>query len=70
MFLFIYFWPESPETSPLKDMMLHQDKSYGMLGISVPEYREFMKPRSQAWGTVHLPAKEFRRLAKPFEEWL
>ena len=38
MFLFIYFWPESPETSPLKDMMLHQGKWYGMLGISVPEY--------------------------------
>jgi hypothetical protein len=70
MFLFMYYWPDRPETSPLKDMMLFQGKWYGTLAISVSDYREFMKPRSEAWGTVHLPAKEFRRLAKPFEEWL
>jgi len=70
MFLFMYYWPDRPESSPLKDMVLHHEKWYGMLGISVSDYREFMKTRSEAWGTVHLPAKEFRRLAKPFEEWL
>ena len=70
MFLFMYYWPDRPETSPLKEMFLHHEKWYGTLGISVADYREFMKPRSEAWGTVHLPAKEFRRLAKPFEEWL
>jgi hypothetical protein len=70
MFLFMYHWPGTPETAPLKDMLMFQEKWYGMLAISVPDYREFMKPRSEAWGTVHLPMKEFRRLAKPFEEWL
>jgi hypothetical protein len=70
VFLFMYYWPDRPESSPLKDMMLFQEKWYGTLAISVSDYREFMKPRSEAWGTVHLPAKEFRRLAKPFEEWL
>src|SRR6185295_11471492 len=67
IFLFMYHWPERPETSPLKDMMLHHEKWYGMLALSVADYREFMKPRSEAWGTVHLPTKEFRRLAKPFD---
>jgi hypothetical protein len=70
MFLFVYLWPGSVETAPLKDMMLHQEKWYGMLGISVADYREHMRPRSEAWGTVHLPTKEFRRLARPFEDWL
>lgn len=70
MFLFMYHWPERPEASPIKDMMLHQEKWYGMMGISVGDYREFMMTRSEAWGTVHMPAKEFRRLARPFEEWL
>ena len=70
MFLFMYHWPDRPEASPLKDMMLHHEKWNGMLAISVAEYREFMKPRSEARGKVHLPAKEFRRLARPFEEWL
>ena len=70
VFLFMYHWPERAETSPLNEMMLHQEKWYGMLAISVEDYREFMKPRSEVWGTVHLPAKEFRRMAKPIEEWL
>jgi hypothetical protein len=70
IFLFMYHWPDRPEAAPLKDMFLHHEKWYGTFAISVADYREFMKPRSEAWGTVHLPAKEFRRLAKPFEEWL
>ncbi len=70
IFLFMFHWPARPETSPLKEMQLFHEKWYSTLAISVADYREFMKPRSQAWGTVHLPAKEFRRLAKPFEEWI
>ena|ERR1035437_4070089 len=70
IFLFMFHWPGTPETAPLKDLLMYQDKWYGMLGISVADYREFMRPRSEAWGTVHLPMKDFRRLAKPFEEWL
>lgn len=70
MFLFMYLWPDRPETSPMKEMFLHHHHWYGTLGITVADYRECMKPRSEAWGTVHLPVKDFRRLAKPFEEWL
>jgi len=70
MFLFMFHWPGTPETAPLKDLIFYQEKCYSMLAISVTDYREFMRQRSQAWGTVHLPTKEFRRLAKPFEEWL
>jgi hypothetical protein len=70
MFLFMYYWPGRPDAAPLKDMFLHNDKWYGTFGISIGDYREQMKPRSEAWGTVHLPTAEFRRLAKPFEEWL
>ncbi|MCL2649014.1 MAG: HYExAFE family protein [Phycisphaerales bacterium] len=70
MFLFMFHWPGAPETAPLKDLILHQERWYGMLAISVTDYREYMRPRSEAWGTVHLPIKEFKRLAKPFDEWL
>ena len=70
MFLFMFHWPKPPEQAPLKDLILHNEKWYGMMGISVADYREHMKARSEAWGTVHLPAKDFRRLAKPFDEWL
>ena len=70
IFLFMFHWPDRPETSPLKDMFLHREQWYGTLALSVADYREHMRPRSEAWGTVHLAAKDFRRLAKPFEEWL
>ena len=70
IFLFMYAWGGRPEESPLAEMFLHKDQWYGTLAVSVRDYREAMKVRSAAWGTVHLPTKEFRRLAKPFEEWL
>ena len=70
VFSFVYLWEGRPEASPIKEMFLHRELWYGMLALSVADYREFMKSRSEAWGTVHLPAKDFRRLAKPFEEWL
>jgi len=70
IFLFVYHWPGRAEACPLKDVALYNEKWYGTLAISVSDYREFMKPRSEAWGTVHLASKDFRRLAKPFEEWL
>jgi hypothetical protein len=70
VFLFMYYWPGRPEAAPLKDLFLFQEKWYAAMALTISDYREFMKPRSEAWGTVHLPTKEFRRLAKPFEEWL
>jgi hypothetical protein len=70
VFLFMYHWPDRPETAPFKDLFQFQEKWYSMMAISVGDYREQMKARSAAWGTVHLPTKEFKRLAKPFEEWL
>ena len=79
IFLFMYHVGEvsdiagtldRPLAAPLNDLFLHHQNWYGTLAISVADYREFMRPRSEAWGTVHLPTKDFRRLAKPFEEWL
>jgi len=70
MFLFMYHWPANPETAPFQDLFSFQERWYSTLAISVADYREFMRNRSEAWGTVHMPTAEFRRLAKPFEEWL
>ena len=70
MFLFMYWWDGRPEAAPFKDLISHQNHWYALMGIGVSDYREHMRPRSEAWGTVHLPMADFRRLAKPFEEWL
>jgi hypothetical protein len=66
----MFLWPGNPENAPFPDLFCFQDRWYAMLGISVSDYREHMRTRSEKWGTVHLPTAEFRRLAKPFEQWL
>jgi hypothetical protein len=38
-----------------------------MLAISITDYREHMRARSESWGTVHLPTAAFRQIAKPLE---
>src|SRR4051812_10309849 len=68
MFLFIFHCPPPPNPPPLPNLSPPPPHGYGPPGISAPDSRQCMKPRSEAWGTVHLPAKDFRRLAKPFEE--
>lgn len=70
IFLFMYHWPADPESAPFKDLFQHQNRWYSMLAISIADYRTHMKTRSEAWGTVHLPMADFRKLAKPFDQWL
>lgn len=70
IFLFMYHWPGTPETAPFADLFCFQEKWYAAVAISLADYRATMKARSAAWGTVSLPVKEFKRLSKPFEQWL
>ena len=41
-----------------------------LMGVDLSEYRNAMRRRSLKWGTVALPAEEFRNLARPLESWL
>jgi hypothetical protein len=70
IFLFLYAWEGRVEEAPFKDLFAYEERWYSPLALSVADYREYMKPRSEKWGTVSLPAGDFRRLAKPFEDWL
>jgi len=70
IFLFMYHWPGEARAAPFADLFGYHEKWYATRAVPVMEYREHMTTRSEKWGTVHLPTAEFRRLAKPFEEWL
>jgi hypothetical protein len=70
LFLFMYRWTETPDKAPFDDLFEFQAQWYAPLAIRLTDYRTVMRERSAAWGTVALPTADFRRLAKPFEQWL
>ena len=57
-----------PDDTP--DLFTFRDRVYLMRAIEVTDYAEHMERRSPSWGTVHLPAATFRRLVRPFSEFL
>lgn len=68
VFAFVY-WIDPPLT-PETGMFAFRDKWYLLMGIDLIEYRNHMRRRSPKWGTVALPAADFRQLARPLESWL
>ena len=57
-----------PDDTP--DVFAHRDEVYLMRAVAASDYRTRMKPRSQRWGTVHLPTAAFRALVRPFSDFL
>lgn len=57
-----------PEDTP--DLFAHRDRLYLARGVDAADYRDHMTARSPRWGTVHLPADDFRRLVMPFSAFL
>jgi hypothetical protein len=57
-----------PPTTP--DLFAFRADVYLLRGVEVSAYREHMRPRSKSWKTVHLPADAFRRIVRPFSEFL
>ncbi len=57
-----------PDGTP--DLFAYRGRLYLARGVSVADYRENMKPRSPKWCTVDLPTAAFRRVVKPFTDFL
>jgi hypothetical protein len=52
------------------DLFTHGDRVYLARGVGVEDYAEHMRTRSPSWDTVDLPADTFRRLVRPFTDFL
>ncbi len=52
------------------DQFLFRTKTYLMRAVAAADYRAVMRPRSKRWGTVHLGTADFRRLVRPFADFL
>ena len=52
------------------DLFTFRGRVYLARGVDVIDYREWMTPRSPGWGTVNLPTAAFRRVVRPFSDFL
>jgi hypothetical protein len=57
-----------PDDTP--DLFTYRHRLYLARGVTVAEYRQSMKSRSPRWSTVDLPTAAFRRLVRPFSDFL
>ena len=57
-----------PQDTP--DLFTYRERLYLARGVSVVDYRDHMKSRSPKWSTVDLPTAAFRRLVRPFTDFL
>jgi hypothetical protein len=57
-----------PDGTP--DLFTFRERLYLVRGVDVQDYRESMKARSPRWSTVDLPTAAFRRLVRPFTEFV
>jgi hypothetical protein len=63
------YWIDAPLV-PEAGMFEFRDRWYWMYGVRLNEYQEHMRRRSRKWGTVMLPAADFRALARPIVGWV
>ena len=65
-FVFVYWCEAQPPDALFEETFEHQGRWYAMRAVRLADYVSRMRTRSERWGTVHLPAQEFRALSRPF----
>jgi hypothetical protein len=71
LLLFIYeLTPQAPPIPPEEELWTWQGRRYLLRAIAIEDYRAFMKVRSPRWRTVDVPQAAFRRLSRPFMDWM
>lgn len=68
--VFLYWCEAQPPDALFHEIFSFRDRWYAVLAIGVEDYRRHMSRRSAKWGTVHMPASDFGRLACPLKQLL
>jgi hypothetical protein len=55
---------------PADELFVHRQRLYGFVGVRLDHYSSFARTLSERWGTVTVPAAQFRALARPARELL
>jgi len=67
-FAFLYHAGHQPPDALFHDVFTHRSAWYACRTITLDAYTTRMRPRSTRWHTVHLPAADFDRLARPLAD--
>ena len=71
LLLFVYeLTPHAPPVTSEEELWTWQGRRYLLRSIAIEDYRAFMKVRSPRWHTVDIPQAAFRRLSRPFMDWV
>lgn len=68
--VFAYWLQGPPETSPFADIHFWQGRPYAFAAAGLEEYRRAARRRSERWGTLAVPAKQFEPMARDVGELL
>lgn len=70
--LFVFAYNILGDRAPLPPEQLFQyrDSLYGFVGIRLDDYMGWAHTISPSWDTVAMPTADFRRLARPMDEFL
>lgn len=66
VFVFVYWCEAQPPDGLFQEVFEFGGRWYAVRSIGLDDYAGAMRPRSERWGTVDLPAASFERLSRPF----
>lgn len=69
LFVFAYNILGARAPLPAEQLFEHRGALYGFVGVRLADYAAGCHPISPSWDTVAMPTAEFRRLARPVEEF-
>jgi hypothetical protein len=70
LLVFAYQVVDPAAASEFAELFEFRERQYAFLGVRAADYHAHERLRSPRWGTVSLPIGRFRRMARPFAEWL
>ena len=70
--LFVFAYNIAGDRAPLPDERLFEfrDALYGFVAVRLTDYVAFAQQISPKWGTLAMPTREFRQLARPLVDLL
>ena len=69
LFVFAYHIVGDRAPLPPDQLFAHRGDLYGFVGISLADYAGWARLISPSWDTVAMPTAEFRRLARPIDDF-